>query len=61
MVQAIDLQHSIGLLSKMVEQDLVDFRVVAPLILGLAKIYFKKFNYLISESNTTLDNLRNPF
>ncbi len=61
MIQAMDLQHSISVLTAMVQQEIVDFRVVAPLILGLSKIYQKKFNYLISESNTTLENLRNPF
>ena len=40
---------------------MVDFRVLAPLIVGLSKIFQKKFNYLISESHTTLESLRNPF
>jgi hypothetical protein len=61
MIQAMDLKHSIDVLTDMVKRDIVDFRVVAPLILGLSKIYQKKFNYLISESSTTLDSLRNPF
>lgn len=45
----------------MVAQDIVDFRVVAPLILGLSKIYQKKYSYLLSESNLTLESLKNPF
>ena len=45
----------------LVDQGLVDFRVVAPLVLGLSKIYQKKFNYLLTESDTTLESLRSPF
>jgi tryptophan 2,3-dioxygenase len=57
----MDLNHALSVLNSMVEREIVDFRVVAPLILGLSKIYFRKMNYLLTESNSTLDNLRNPF
>ena len=45
----------------LVEHQAIDFRVMAPLILGLSKIFYKKFNYLLSESSTTLEALRHPF
>jgi hypothetical protein len=45
----------------MVEKELIDFRVAAPLVLGLSKIYYRKMSYLLTESNSTLDNLKNPF
>lgn len=61
MVQGINLKHTIRIMQTLVDQGLVDFRVVAPLILGLSKIYQKKFNYLLSESSTTLESLRSPF
>ena len=38
-----------------------DFRQVYPFVFGLVKILARKFNFLISESNTTLDSLKNPF
>ncbi len=30
-------------------------------MLGLSKILYRKFNYLISESSTTLETLKHPF
>ena len=38
-----------------------DYRQVYPFVFGLVKILARKFNFLISESNTTLDSLKNPF
>ena len=38
-----------------------DFRRVFPFVFGLIKILVKKFNFLISESNSTLESLKNPF
>jgi hypothetical protein len=38
-----------------------DFRRVFPFVLGLIKILVRKFNFLISESNSTLESLKNPF
>mmetsp|Transcript_48589 Transcript_48589/g.35763 ORF Transcript_48589/g.35763 Transcript_48589/m.35763 type:complete len:130 (-) Transcript_48589:357-746(-) len=57
----MDLLHSISVLQRMVEEEVVDYRVVPPLMLGLTKLLQKKFNYLISESSSTLDRLKNPF
>lgn len=60
-IQQMDLNHTLSIINNMVEREIIDFRVVAPLVLGLSKIFFRKMNYLLSESNSTLDNLRNPF
>ena len=38
-----------------------DFRKVYPFVFGLIKILARKFNFLISESSTTLESLKNPF
>ena len=38
-----------------------DFRRVYPFVFGFIKILLKKFNFLISESNSTLESLKNPF
>jgi hypothetical protein len=38
-----------------------DFRRVFPFVFGLIKILLRKFNFLISESNSTLESLKNPF
>lgn len=48
-------------MKQLVAKETIDFRTVAPLMLGLSKIFYKKLNYLISDSATTLDQLRNPF
>lgn len=38
-----------------------DFRRVYPFVFGFIKILLRKFNFLISESTSTLDSLKNPF
>jgi hypothetical protein len=38
-----------------------DFRRVFPFVFGLIKILLRKMTFLISESNSTLESLKNPF
>ncbi len=45
----------------MIKKDAIDFRTIAPLVLGLSKIFYKKYTFLCSESNTALDVLKHPF
>jgi hypothetical protein len=46
---------------ELLKKDDTDFRRVFPFVFGLIKILLRKFNFLISESNSTLESLRNPF
>jgi len=46
---------------ELLSKDDTDFRRVFPFVFGLIKILLRKFNFLISESNSTLESLRNPF
>jgi hypothetical protein len=43
------------IMQRLVDMEQVDFRAITPLIIGLSKIFYKKFNYLLSEGNTTLE------
>jgi hypothetical protein len=38
-----------------------NFRQVIPFVFGFIKILLRRFNFLISESNQTLESMRNPF
>lgn len=62
-VQALDLKHTMRVIRELVgkEEFGTDFRKVYPFVFGLIKILLRKFNFLISESNSTLDSLKNPF
>ncbi|CDW81376.1 double-strand-break repair protein rad21 [Stylonychia lemnae] len=61
LIQSMDLKHTLRLLMQLLQQGSVDFRAMVPLVLGLTKLLYRKMNYLLSESNSTLDNLKNPF
>jgi hypothetical protein len=43
------------------QQGEADFRKVYPFVFGLIKIMLRKLNFLISESSSTLESLKNPF
>ena len=58
-IQAVDLKHTMRAVQELLTER--DFREVYPFVFGLVKILARKFNFLISESNTTLDSLKNPF
>lgn len=57
----MDLKHTLRLINQLVQTESIDFRAVVPLMLGLSKLLHRKFSYLISEGNTTLDTLQHPF
>lgn len=42
-------------------ENATDFRRVYPFVFGLIKILLRKMTFLISESNSTLESLKNPF
>lgn len=44
-----------------IETENHDFKTLSPLIAGLAKLYHKKLQALISESSQTLESMKNPF
>jgi len=48
-------------LQELLNERATDFRRVFPFVFGLIKILLRKFNFLISESNSTLESLKNPF
>jgi hypothetical protein len=60
MIQAVHLKHTIRVLKELGESG-SDFRKVYPFVFGFIKILLRKFNFLISESNSTLESLKNPF
>ena len=45
----------------LMQQGSIDFRAVIPLVHGLSKLLYRKFNYLLSETSSTLETLKNPF
>jgi hypothetical protein len=55
LIQSIDLRALLNVIKRLLSSDSVDFRVITPLVLGLTKIFFRKYNFLLSESNTTLE------
>ena len=61
LVQSMDLKHTLRVIRGLVTQGTIDFRVVAPLVFGLAKILYRKMSYLLNETNSTLESLKNPF
>ena len=42
-------------------ENVTDFRRVYPFVFGLIKILLRKMTFLICESNSTLESLKNPF
>ena len=60
-IQAVDMRHTMRVLQELMRDESTDFRRVFPFVFGLIKILIRKFNFLISESNSTLESLRNPF
>ncbi len=60
-IQAVDLKHTMRVLQELLSERATDFRRVFPFVFGMIKILLRKFNFLISESNSTLESLKNPF
>ena len=60
-VQAVDLRHTMRVLEELMSENATDFRRVYPFVFGLIKILLRKMTFLISESNSTLESLKNPF
>ena len=60
-IQAVDLRHTMRAVQELLMERGQDFRKVYPFVFGLIKILARKFNFLISESSTTLESLKNPF
>ena len=60
-VQAVDLKHTMRVLEELMAENAADFRRVYPFVFGLIKILLRKMTFLISESNSTLESLKNPF
>lgn len=60
-IQAMDLKHTLKMLVHLQQQGSIDYKTVIPLVHGLSKLLYRKFNYLLSESSTTLETLKNPF
>lgn len=60
-IQAVDLKHTMRVLHELLSEGETDFRKVFPFVFGFIKILLRKFNFLISESNSTLESLKNPF
>ena len=60
-VQSIDLKHTLRLLSTLFKQGSIDYRTLINLLYGFSKILARQMNYLLSESTTTLESLKNPF
>ena len=62
-VQALDLRHTMKLIRELISREEfgTDFRKVYPFVFGFIKILLRKANFLISESTSTLDSLKNPF
>jgi hypothetical protein len=48
-------------LEELMSENATDFRRVYPFVFGLIKILLRKMTFLISESNSTLESLKNPF
>lgn len=48
-------------LEELMSENAADFRRVYPFVFGLIKILLRKMTFLISESNSTLESLKNPF
>ena len=48
-------------LEELMSENVTDFRRVYPFVFGLIKILLRKMTFLISESNSTLESLKNPF
>lgn len=62
MVQAVHLRHTMRVLRELLKGESgSDFKKVYPFVFGFIKILVRKFNFLISESNSTLESLNNPF
>ena len=57
----MDLKHTMRVLQELMSEGATDFRRVFPFVFGLIKILLRKLNFLISESNSTLESLKNPF
>jgi hypothetical protein len=61
MIQAMDLRRTMFVIKQLLQKETIDFRTVAPMMLGLVKIFYKQLNYLMSEAQTTISRVRNPF
>ena len=55
------MRHTMRVLQELLSERATDFRKVFPFVIGFIKILLRKFNFLISESNSTLESLKNPF
>lgn len=57
------MRHTMRLIRELISREEfgADFRKVYPFVFGFIKILLRKANFLVSESTSTLDSLKNPF